>query len=143
MRGPLVSTVVRVLVSHTVVLGCGAIIITGVASPLSGDRSDLSSVSWPGLLIPTLVAALLAGASEGALLRSRRRTLSIAALVLLSLPALFASLFYVGRWPGGSSNSGTDSALLIAALASWAAFAAISVLVALGVCAVERSVEHQ
>jgi hypothetical protein len=120
------------------VLVCGAIVIWAVASPLSRDGSGLSSVSWPGLLIPTLVAALLAGTSEGALLRARRRTLSIAALVLLSLPALLASLFYVGQWPGDSSNSGTDPALAIAAFAAWAIFTAISVLLALGLCAIER-----
>ncbi len=112
----------RILVAHASVYIAGALLLGAVAVPLSSSGSGLDTISWPGLVVPSLVLAILAGAAENAYRRAGRLVGAKAAFVALSLPALGAPLFYVGRWPGDTVD--TDPSLLGAALMAWTAYIA-------------------
>jgi hypothetical protein len=122
---------------HLSVYALGALLLLVVALPVASPNGlGLDSVSWPLLLVPAAVVAAMGGLVEGLAFRAQRSALGWSALAVVVLLGMAAPLFFVGRWPG-ELRTATDTGLLVAAEAGWAAFMAL--LTASAVAAGRRS----
>jgi hypothetical protein len=128
----------RLLVAHAITLVLGALLIWWIASPVAvsgGSSLSLRSIDWPVLLVvlvvPALFLAAVAGVVEGLLVRHGRPRVAIVVFWVVSLPALYPPLLFVGDWPGEDPTIPTDLGNVIAALVGWALFVVAAGAIAL------------